>query len=178
MEAAIEAVRCYNEQALYTARLCEVAIKQLLYCTQIPASYYKKAALGGLLESECRSCKRDGKPRHKNSMLGSLAHRYGLCLQFDGCLIEHLKIVNRKRNVSAAHSETQLIIVKPAAETKRELATQVLGMGSELVHMLQHISDLEDRMMSELERRIEHDTGKSVLVSPRARRPVSRTDSG
>ena len=30
----IERIRLYNEVLLYSARLCEVAIKQLLYCTQ------------------------------------------------------------------------------------------------------------------------------------------------
>src|SRR5258708_6855891 len=57
MDADIERIRLYNEQILYTARLCEATIKQLLYCTQIPESYYKKASLGALLAIECRACK-------------------------------------------------------------------------------------------------------------------------
>src|SRR5690606_1685451 len=86
MEADIERIRLYNEQVLYTARFCEATIKQLLHCTQIPKNYYKDASLGGLLSVECRACKGSGKPRHKISMLGSLAHRYHLCLPFEHCL--------------------------------------------------------------------------------------------
>lgn len=150
MEADIERIRIYNEQVLYTARFCEATIKQLLYCTQIPESYYKNAALGGLLSSECKECKNAGKPRHKNSMLGSLAHRYHLCLVFEKCLFEHLKIVNRRRNLDAAHSETQGLRIRPATESRTQLATDSLEVGNELVHMLQHVSELEIHMMNEL----------------------------
>ena len=150
MEADIERIRIYNEQVLYTARFCEATIKQLLYCTQIPERYYKNAALGELLSSECKVCKGAGKPRHKISMLGSLSHRYQLCMAFEQCLFEHLKIVNRRRNVEAAHSETQGLRLRPAAESRAQLAQDSIDVGNELVHMLQHIGDLETRMMTEL----------------------------
>lgn len=150
MEADIERIRMYNEQILYTARFCEATIKQLLYCTQIPASYYEDASLGALLSVECRSCKGSGKPRHKISMLGSLAHRYRLCLPFEHCLFEHLKIVNRRRNVEAAHSEAQALRVRASSASRAQLMQDSLDAGNELVHMLQHTSDLESRMMSEL----------------------------
>lgn len=153
MEADIERIRIYNEQVLYTARLCEAMIKQLLYCTQIPNAYYKKAALGALLSSECQMCKKSDKP-HKISMLGSLAHRYGLCIAFDQCLLEHLKIVNRRRNVEAAHSDTQGVRLRPSAESRAQLARDSIDVGNELVHMLQHVSDLEIRMMEELRSRM------------------------
>ena len=154
VEADIERIRIYNEQVLYTARFCESTIKQLLYCTQIPETYYKNAALGALLSSECRVCKNSGKPGHKISMLGSLAHRYHLCLAFEHCLFEHLKIVNRRRNVEAAHSETKGLRLRPSAESRAQLAQDSIDVGNELVHMLQHISDLESRMLSELRSRI------------------------
>ena len=35
VDSEIERLRLYNELLMYSARLCEVAIKQLLYCTQI-----------------------------------------------------------------------------------------------------------------------------------------------
>ena len=154
MEADIERIRLYNEQVLYTARFCEAALKQLLYCTQIPEGYYKASALGALLSSECRVCKKAGNPRHRISMLGSLAHRYRLCLEFEHCLFEHLKIVNRRRNVEAAHSETQGLRLRPVTESRSKLAQDSIEVGNELVHMLQHISDLENRMLSELNSRI------------------------
>jgi len=162
MEADIERIRIYNEQVLYTARLCEATIKQLLYCTQIPESYYKNAALGALLSSDCKVCKKSGKPRHKISMLGSLAHRYGLCIAFDQCLFEHLKIVNRRRNVEAAHSETLELRLRPSAESRAQLARDSIDVGNELVHMLQHVGDLESCMMTELKSRI---GGKGAVTS-------------
>lgn len=154
MEADIERIRIYNELVLYTARFCEATIKQLLYCTQIPASYYKNAALGALLASECKVCKGGGMSRHKISMLGSLGHRYHLCLSFEQCLFEHLKIVNRRRNVEAAHSETQGLRLRPSVESRAQLARDSIEVGNELVHMLQHISDLELRIEDELNSRM------------------------
>lgn len=157
IDADIERIRIYNELVLYTARLCEAVIKQLLFCTQIPERYYKRAALGELLSVECGECKKSGKPRHKISMLGSLAHRYGLCRAFDDCLIEHLKIVNRRRNLEAAHAETSNLRLRPAAESRAQLAKATEDVGNELVHMLQHVADLESRMMQELESDIDRD---------------------
>jgi hypothetical protein len=90
LDAEIVRARIYAEQVLYTARLCESLIKQLLFCTQIPKHYYENASLGGLLSVECRGCKNSGRQRHKISLLGSLAHRYGLCHEFEQCLIEQL----------------------------------------------------------------------------------------
>src|SRR3546814_1177439 len=45
MEAEIERLRLYNEVVLYTARFCEVVIKQLLYCTQLPERRYARKSL-------------------------------------------------------------------------------------------------------------------------------------
>lgn len=36
LDSEIERLRIYNELLLYSARLIEVVVKQLLYCTQIP----------------------------------------------------------------------------------------------------------------------------------------------
>jgi hypothetical protein len=35
VDAEVERIRLYNEVLMYSARFCEVAIKQLLYCTQM-----------------------------------------------------------------------------------------------------------------------------------------------
>ncbi len=149
IEAEIERIRLYNEQVLCTARFCEAAIKQLLYCTQIPKKYYEDASIGALLSAECLYCK-GGKAPHKISVLGSLAHRYGLCLEFEECLFKYLKIVNRKRNVEAAHSGTQPFRMMSASDSKAQLMKDFWEAGNELVHMLKHISDLETHMVSEL----------------------------
>lgn len=163
MEADIERIRVYNEQILYTARICEATIKQLLYCTQIPKGYYKNASLGGLLSVECRACKKSGKSRHKISLLGSLAHRYGLCLPFEHCLFEHIKLVNRRRNLEAAHSETQSLRIRSASASREQLMQDSTDAGNELVHMLEHISDLETRIMRELEAEVSHSFLGNVL---------------
>lgn len=149
LDAEIQRIRSYGECVLNVARLCEALTKQLLYCTQIPEKYYKKASLGALLSTECHACRKSAR-RHKISLLGSLAHRYGLCLEFEGCLEEHLKIVGRRRNVEAAHSDSPLIVVRSAAESREQLKKDIEDLGNEFVHMLGHIGDLERRMESEL----------------------------
>jgi hypothetical protein len=149
-DAELERLRLYNEQVLYTARLCEALIKQLAYCTQIPKKYYANASLGTLLSAECRECKGAGKPKHKISILGSLAHRYQLCAPIEACLMEHLKIVNRRRNTEAAHSEAQAINIRTSQESRAQLGYESKEAGTELVHMLSHLADLERVIGNEL----------------------------
>jgi hypothetical protein len=89
VDAEIERLRMYNEVVLYSARLCEVSIKQLLYCTQMPESRYERMGLGALLESPCPSCgKQSGKKPHSVSLVGSLAHPFHLCLEFEHCAMD------------------------------------------------------------------------------------------
>ncbi|CAN5720189.1 hypothetical protein BH11PLA1_BH11PLA1_11670 [soil metagenome] len=154
LEAEVARSRSYAEQVLYTARLCESLIKQLLFCTQIPNREYERASLGGLLSVECRGCKGSGRQRHKISLLGSLAHRYGLCHEFEGCLVEHLKLVGRRRNTEAAHSDIPLLNVRNSAASRAQLNAESLEIGNELVHMLRHLSDLESRMGEELQEQL------------------------
>jgi hypothetical protein len=149
-DAELERLRLYNEQTLYIARFCEALIKQLAYCTQIPKRYYADASLGALLSTECKACKGSGKPRHQISILGSLAHRYHLCMPFEKCLFEHLRIVNRRRNSEAAHSESQSLNIRTVAESRAQLFENSLESGNELVHMLSHIAELERLISNEL----------------------------
>lgn len=164
-DAELERVRLFNEQVLYTARLCEALIKQLAYCTQIPSKYYANASLGALLSTECRMCKGSGKPKHKISILGSLAHRYQLCMPIEACLMEHLKIVNRRRNAEAAHSESQAINIRTSQESRAQLAHDSHEAGTELVHMLSHLADLERAIGSELSAAV-------INHSPQAAQPL------
>ena len=150
VDAEVERIRLYSELTLYTARVCEALIKQLLYCTNIPQKYYKKSSLGGLLSADCKECRKAGKPKHRISMLGSIAHRYDLCLPIEKCLSEHLKIVNRRRNVEAAHSESLAITNNNTEQARAQLFRDAQSSGNDLVHMLEHISELEGKMREEL----------------------------
>jgi hypothetical protein len=94
---------------------------------------------------------RSGKSRHKISWLGSLGHRYHLCLEFDQCLHEHLKIVQRRRNIGAAHSDSPLITLRTPSESRAQLMQDSVDLGNEFVHMLKHLGDLETQMERELQ---------------------------
>lgn len=150
LEAEIQCIRIYNELVLYTTRLCEALIKQLLYCIHLNNYKLEKLSLGQLLSIECKGCKASGETRHRLSLLGSLAHRYQLCLPFEKCLFEHLKIVGRRRNIEAAHSEVRHFMNCSVSTSRQKLYEETNEVGNELVHMLEHISDLENRMINEL----------------------------
>lgn len=153
VEAELKRVRFYSEQLLTGVRFCEAAIKQLLYCTQLPTKEYERTTLGGLLTAECRGCRNSGKQRHQWSLLGSLAHRYGLCFQIDGCLIEHLKIVGRKRNLETAHSSALALDVRTVEASRTQNHADGHAMAKEFIHLLEHLADLEAHMLGELEGR-------------------------
>jgi hypothetical protein len=150
-DAEIERIRLYNEVVLYLARFCEVVIKQLLYCTQIPEKTYGGMALGALLESWCSECKKqNGKEPHLISMVGSLAHPYRLCLEFDHCAMNHLDLVNKLRNSQAAHSGIQALNVRTVEESKLQLLKDCSDILDGYVHMLSHVESLETRMLDDL----------------------------
>jgi hypothetical protein len=152
VDSEIERLRLYNEILLYSARLCEVAIKQLLYCTQIPESRYGRMALGQLLESPCPTCKRaNGKEPHLVSMVGTLAHPYHLCLEFEHCAMDHMDLVNKLRNSQAAHSGIQDLNVRTSDISRSQLLEESTDILNGLVHMLKHVEDLEQRMLQDLE---------------------------
>lgn len=151
VDAEIERLRLYNEVLLYTARVCEVAIKQLLYCTQIPEARYKRMALGALLESPCPDCKRkNGKEPHSVSLIGTLAHPFHLCLEFDQCAMNHMDFVNKLRNAQAAHSDIQTLNIRSVEESKQQLLKDCNEVLTGFVHMLSHFEQLEGRMLDDL----------------------------
>jgi len=76
IDAEIQRIRFESELVIYSVRFCEAAIKQMLYCTQVPKEMYERASMGKLLAQECTDCKKAGKQRHDISLLGSLAHRF------------------------------------------------------------------------------------------------------
>lgn len=151
IDAEVERLRLYNEAVLLTARVTEVAIKQLLYCTAIPEKHYRRMALGGLLESPCPGCKKaEGDRPHLVSLMGSLAHPFHLCLEFDKCALDHMFLVNKLRNAQAAHSEIQNIIVRSPAESKAQLRVEATEVFSGFLHLLTHLEKVESRMLDDL----------------------------
>lgn len=149
VDAEIQRIRFESELIIYAARFCEAAIKQMLYCTQTPERMYKSASMGKLLARECEDCKKNGRTRHDISLLGSLAHRFFLCRMLDGCAIDHLQIIARRRNLEAAHSESQSIHPRTTHESKNHLARSIKEIAHELGHMADHIGTIEDRMITE-----------------------------
>lgn len=152
VDSEIERLRIYNEILLYSARLCEVAIKQLLYCTQVPESRYRRMALGQLLESPCPTCKRaNGKEPHLVSLVGTLAHPYHLCLEFEHCAMDHMDLVNKLRNSQAAHSGVQELHVRNTDISRSQLLEESSDILNGFVHMLSHIEELEQNVLQDLE---------------------------
>jgi hypothetical protein len=151
LEAEIERIRLYNETILYAARVCEVAIKQMLYCTQIPESQYKRMALGNLLESPCPNCKKqNGKTPHSISLVGSLAHPFYLCSEFDECALNHMDLVNKLRNTQAAHSDIQTLNIRSPEESKAQCFADCQAVLSDLKHLLSHLGKLETMLMKDI----------------------------
>ncbi|WP_139032143.1 hypothetical protein [Comamonas thiooxydans] len=151
VDSEIERIRLYNEVLMNSARLCEVAIKQLLYCTQIPEARYGRMALGALLESPCPDCKRQsGQTPHLVSLVGTLAHPFHLCLEFEHCAMDHMDLVNRLRNSLAAHSGVQQLDVRSVSASKAQFKSDSQEVLSGLLHMLSHVEDLERRMLTDL----------------------------
>lgn len=155
VDAETKRIRLYSENVLYTARLCEALIKQLLFCTTFLESDYQRVGLGSLLVKECSGCRSSKEKRHKLSVLGSLAHRYRLCGPYEKCLHDHMKLVNRRRNLEAAHSGVTSFTDQTTKAAKRQMGEDLSLIGNEFLHMLEHISDIEQKMRTELTERIE-----------------------
>jgi hypothetical protein len=149
----LKRIRLYNELVLYSARICECLIKQLLFCSDFPEDLYKNSALGGLLTMDCRGCMKQHKRKHKLSLLGSLAHRYQLCAPYEHCVEQHMKLVNRRRNVEAAHSDSIDFNPTTVGASQARLDAELTEIGENLIHMLQHIADIELKMWEELRKR-------------------------
>lgn len=149
-EAEFCYMRLYTELVLYSTRLLEALIKQMLFCTTFPEGEYKNATLGALLERNCSSCQAFKEKRHKVSLMGSLAHRYGFCQGYEKCLNSHMNIVRRRRNIEAAHSSTIEFLDRTVDESNGLMQTQLDLLGNELIHMLQHIGDIELHMVKEM----------------------------
>lgn len=151
VSAELERIRLLNELLINAARFCEVIIKQLLHCTQIPASLYQRMALGQLLESPCPYCKRkkDLRP-HSISLVGTLACPFGLCLAFEHCAMNHMNLVNKLRNTQAAHSEIQALNIRSVSASKEQLNQDCDEILNDFLHMLSHFQELEQAIVVDL----------------------------
>jgi hypothetical protein len=164
LDAEIKRTRLYGELVLYTARLCEVLIKQLLFCTTFPRKYYKRAALGALSIMECNGCRNSEDKRHKISLLGSLAHRYRLCHKYEHCLNQHLTIANRRRNLEAAHSGVAEFVTRSVSAVREQVGKDLTEIGDDFIHMLEHISEIESKMLEEMNLIIAEETQRICPV--------------
>lgn len=150
-EAEIRRLRLHSENVLYTARLCEAFIKQLLYCTTFYENDYRGAALASLLSGDCSGCRNSkGKP-HGLSLLGSLAHRYNLCHTYEGCLKQHISMANSRRDLEAAHSGVAKFSPGSMTDHPGKFQEDTLKIGNKLLHMLKHLSEIETQMLIELD---------------------------
>lgn len=143
--------RTFSELVLYTTRVSEALIKQLLFCTDFPHAWYRKAPLGRLLSQWCQRCPRAGRPAHRVSLLGSLAHRYRFCTPFEKCLEKDLPWLKQLRDRNAAHATIWDFRVPKSRDTplQRHL-TEARALGERFLHVLQHIADIEAQMIGEL----------------------------
>lgn len=156
VEFDLRRIRLETELILHAARFCEASIKQMLHCTDLSRQHYRDAALGQLLSMDCRSCRKAGLPTHDFSLLGSIAHQYFLCHEFDGCAIDHLILVNKKRKLEAAHSSAQGISWGTVEESRSRLKTTLEEVGGAFVHLLEHVATAEAAMIKEINIRIAH----------------------
>lgn len=169
-EVDVRRMRFVSEMILYAVRIFEALLKQLLYCTQFDIRRYEKAALGQLLSSRCEACWREKKVVHKVSLAGSLAHRYGLCGQYEQCLRKDLQALNHLRNAQAAHATVGAVAISPSLDSAWTTGWEHLTwIGEKVTHMLGHVAELEVAMIAEAKSRLRSEipTGRhnSNLVS-------------
>jgi hypothetical protein len=157
LQAEIQCIRLQTDTVLYPARLCEALIKQLLHLTSFPEHYYRRTALGALLSQDCPGCRQSNTTPHQVSLLGSLAHRYRLCHEFEDCLQEHMKLVKQRRDFVAAHAGTTKFTGKSLAAVRKDFGKEFTKHTKIFIHMLEHISEIEDKMFWELRKTLPPD---------------------
>ena len=97
-----------------------------------------------------RACKKAGRG-HKISLLGSLPHRFHLCLEVEHCLDKHLSIANTRRNSQASHATFTGFDPRPVEQVRERFDRELKELAEEMIHMLQHIGKIELAMEKELQ---------------------------
>jgi hypothetical protein len=64
--------------------------------------------------------------------------------------MDHMDLVNKLRNSQAAHSGVQALNIRTADISKAQLLEECNDALSGFLHMLSHIEDLEQRMLTDL----------------------------
>ncbi len=169
LTAELRRIRFLSEFVLYTVRISEVLIKQLLFCSDFEPRDFERAALGRLLAQDCRACRKAKKETHQVSLLGSLAHRYGLCAGYNNCIEKDLPRLNHLRSKLTAHSRTWEVRLRTPEEARVQLHDETIEIGELFLHMLRHIGDIELAMRHEILGSITH-----LLSTPHA--PIGPVD--
>jgi dsDNA-specific endonuclease/ATPase MutS2 len=94
-----------------------------------------------------------------------LAHRYRLCLFYEGCLSENVRIANRRRDLEAAHSGITEFNPTTASKARDQLRIDTNKILTDLVHMLEHLGDIEEKMLLELQMMITDATDVCPVVN-------------
>lgn len=94
-----------------------------------------------------------------------------------------MRIVNRRRDVEAAHSGVTQFNPTTPTEARRRLDVEGRKIAEDLIHMLRHLSDIEERMLPELHHMIKDATDVCPIVnlfkeSQRSIRVCDRNESG
>lgn len=150
MDDEIAHFRLYSEYVLYPARILEALVKQMLFLTTFNESDYRRIAIGELLSFECSGCRASEEKRHKISLLGSIAHRYGFCGPYEQCLHGKMEIVKKRRDIEAAHAGVVKLVGRSGKRTREVFSGQMTRIGEEFIHMLKHIEDMENHIVREL----------------------------
>jgi hypothetical protein len=64
--------------------------------------------------------------------------------------MDHMSFVNKLRNSQAAHSGIQAINIRTPSISKSDLLNDCNAVMSGVLHMLSHLSELEQRMLKDL----------------------------
>jgi hypothetical protein len=150
LDDEIKHFRLYSAYVLYPARILEALVKQMLFLTTFSESSYKRIAIGELLSVECSGCRASEDKRHKISLLGSIAHRYGFCGPYEQCLHSKMEIVKKRRDIEAAHAGVVKIVGRSPERTRQVFRGQISRIGEEFIHMLKHIEDMENHIIRDL----------------------------
>jgi len=144
----LKRIRLKSEFVLYATRIVEATVKQLLYCTTFREKTYIRATFGKLVSSTCQPCATKGGQRHTIDLLGSLAHAYKMCGQYEMCLSKDLQLLLQIRNSETAHATVGTIQISDTPEQALAVAQNDMDRLSEkLLHAFQHLGELEEHML-------------------------------
>jgi hypothetical protein len=145
----------YTRNSFYTPRVLTRPSSNNYFSRLIfPKAHTEVRHSAPLLTQDCSGCHTSKEKRHRLSLLGSLAHRYRLCIGYEKCLQQLLPMVNHLRDTQAAHSGVEAFRVTTPADSRERLRAQSDKLGHEFLHMLEHIGEIERNMWNDMSERI------------------------